>query len=81
MVYVYVLESQTNSTLYVGMTKNLVERLKEHNSGKSKFTKGHMPWKLIYHEEAIDYLSGRKLEKYFKTAAGKKYIQKKLTLE
>ena len=50
MVYVYVLESQTNSTWYVGMTKNLEVRLKEHNAGKSKFTKGHMPWKVIYRE-------------------------------
>ena len=79
MVYVYVLESQTNSTWYVGMTKNLEVRLKEHNAGKSKFTKGHMPWKVIYREEALDFASGRKLEKYFKTAAGKKYIQKKLS--
>lgn len=79
MVYVYVLESQTNSTWYVGMTKNLEVRLKEHNAGKSKFTKGHMPWKVIYREEALDFASGRKLEKYFKTSAGKKYIQKKLS--
>ncbi len=79
MVYVYVLESKTNSTWYVGMTKNLEVRLKEHNAGKSKFTKGHMPWKVIYREEALDFASGRKLEKYFKTSAGKKYIQKKLS--
>ena len=45
MITVYVIESITDGTLYTGMAINALVRLKEHNSGKSKFTKGHLPWK------------------------------------
>jgi predicted GIY-YIG superfamily endonuclease len=33
------------------MALNAELRLKEHNAGKSKHTKGYMPWKIIYTEE------------------------------
>ena len=80
MVFVYVLESIADSIRYVGMTTHLENRLIQHNAGKSKFTKGHLPWKIIYYESTVDFASGRILEKYFKSAAGKKYINKKLLL-
>jgi predicted GIY-YIG superfamily endonuclease len=28
------------------------KRLKEHNQGKNRYTKGHLPWKIIYTESA-----------------------------
>ena len=62
--------------LYVGMTENLERRLKEHNKGKSKFTKGNLPWKLIYSEEFPDYSTARKREKYLKSTAGKNWLRK-----
>ncbi|WP_090662664.1 GIY-YIG nuclease family protein [Parafilimonas terrae] len=43
MITVYVIESLTDSTWYTGMAKNVLQRLKEHNSGKNRFTKGHRP--------------------------------------
>ena len=58
------------------MTKEVKKRLKEHNSGKSKYTKGHCPWILIYEEESEDWESGRKREKYLKSAAGKRWLEK-----
>jgi putative endonuclease len=79
MVTVYLLQSELDGTNYVGMTENLLRRIEEHNQGKSKFTAGHRPWKLVYSETAPDFSSGRVKEKYFKSAAGKKYIQKKLS--
>jgi len=42
--FVYVLESEEHSQkYYVGMTKNVENRLKEHNAGKSKYTKAFKP--------------------------------------
>jgi putative endonuclease len=75
-VFVYVLQSLADSTFYTGMTESLDRRLEEHNSGKSKFTSGHMPWKLIYFEEVMDFIEGRKREKYLKSAAGRRFILK-----
>jgi len=36
--------------LYTGYTSDLRRRLAEHNSGKSKSTKGREPFELIYYE-------------------------------
>ena len=76
--FVYVLQSEIDSTFYVGMSLDVTRRLAEHNSGKSKYTSGHRPWKLIYFEKADTSANARKREKYFKSSAGKKHLQKLL---
>ena len=50
--YVYMLKSLNKKKVtYVGYTKNLIKRIKLHNSGKgAKFTRGRK-WKLIYKEK------------------------------
>ena len=75
---VYVLRSLKSGKHYVGMSQDVKRRLMEHNSGKSKFTSGHMPWKIIYCEEFSNSMEAREREKYFKSAAGKKYLQQKV---
>ena len=75
--YVYILESESDHIFYCGMSMNVNQRLHQHNSGKSQFTKGHIPWKLIYFEEVGDRSAARNREKYFKSAAGKRFINKK----
>ncbi len=74
MFIVYIIESEKDGIWYTGFTQDLQRRIKEHNTGKSKFTSGHMPWKLIYSETVEERIDARKKEKYFKSAAGKKYI-------
>jgi len=76
MVEVYVIESLTDTTWYTGIALNAVKRLKEHNHGKNRFTKGHLPWKIIYTESHPDWTSARVREKYLKTASGKNWLQK-----
>ena len=49
--YAYVLRSEKDKRLYKGHTNDLKARLKAHNSGLSKSTKGYIPWKLVYFEE------------------------------
>ncbi len=78
---VYVLESLTSGKHYVGMSRDVTRRLKEHNAGKGKFTSGHRPWKLIYCEEAGEIESARNREKYLKSSAGRKFLEKKITDE
>ncbi|MFL5810798.1 MAG: GIY-YIG nuclease family protein [Flavisolibacter sp.] len=55
MVTVYVIESLKDQTWYTGMALNPVQRLAEHNGGKNRFTKGHIPWKIIYTELHPDW--------------------------
>ena len=48
--FVYILESEIDGRLYKGQTRDIDKRIKEHNSGKTKSTKGYKPWKLVYFE-------------------------------
>ncbi|MCX7610219.1 MAG: GIY-YIG nuclease family protein [Ignavibacterium sp.] len=54
----------------------MIRRLKEHNSGKSKFTKKYMPWELLYYEEFESQSEAITKEKYFKTTSGRRLIKK-----
>jgi predicted GIY-YIG superfamily endonuclease len=76
MIGVYVIKCSTSNKNYTGMAEDVNARLKEHNAGKSKFTSGYGPWKLIYTEEYPDRESARKREKYLKSAAGRRFIKK-----
>jgi predicted GIY-YIG superfamily endonuclease len=51
MWFLYILECNDGS-LYTGVTKELANRLKRHNSGKgAKYTRSHGPVRLVYFEE------------------------------
>ena len=78
MVHVYVIESLTDKTWYTGIALNAANRLKAHNSGKNRFTKGHSPWKIIYAETHENWQEARNREKYLKSAAGKRWLEKEL---
>jgi putative endonuclease len=78
MITVYVIESLMDQTWYTGMALDVKNRLKEHNSGKNRFTKGHLPWKIIYTAHYADWSTARVQEKYLKTSAGKNWLSKKI---
>jgi len=78
MVFVYVIESLTDKTWYTGIALNTENRLKEHTAGKNRFTKGHRPWKIIYSEIHSNWQEARNCEKYLKSAAGKRWLEKEL---
>ena len=73
--YMYILWSLKDCGTYTGSARNLFERLKEHNNGRVKSTKGRRPLKLIYFEEFDDYGLARKREMYLKTGAGRDWIK------
>ena len=72
---VYVLRSERDGRFYVGFTNYLKRRLSEHNSGKTKSTKGYRPWKLILVEAYETRNKARSREKYLKSGSGKEYIK------
>ena len=76
MIWVYTLSSIKKNYIYVGMTKDLDERIKRHNSGREKTTKPYLPFQLIYTEQCADRLQGRKREKYWKSGVGKEQLRK-----
>ena len=71
----YAIKSEVNGDIYVGMALDANKRLREHNSGKNRYTKGLKPWILIYTETHPDWESGRKREKYLKSGVGKEFLK------
>ncbi|MFA9392316.1 MAG: GIY-YIG nuclease family protein [Prolixibacteraceae bacterium] len=74
--YLYLIESIPDGIPYVGMATDPEKRLFEHNQGKSKFTCGHVPWRIIYVEFAGNTIEARAMEKYYKSAPGRRKIAK-----
>ncbi|MBA8756874.1 MULTISPECIES: GIY-YIG nuclease family protein [Wolbachia] len=53
--YIYILTNKANSTLYIGVTANLIKRIWEHkNKIVSGFTSRYNVNKLVYFEEFED---------------------------
>lgn len=65
--YVYILTSQENGTLYIGVTNNLARRIYEHKHNLVEgFTKQYSVHKLVYFEETPDVESAIAREKQLK---------------
>ncbi len=64
--FVYIIHSSQNNIYYKGFTTNPNYRIKEHNSGLSRFTKGKGPWVLVYLEKCSDKKSALIREKQIK---------------
>jgi len=78
MFYTYLLKSKKSGRLYTGSTNDLRKRFKQHNDGKSNYTKQHTPYELIYYEACLNDHDARVREKYLKTAMGKRYLKNRL---
>jgi len=78
MWVVYVLRSLKNGTHYVGSTDNLERRLREHNSGKSKYMRHVRPLELVYNEACGERLEARRRERYLKSGQGRGFLKSAL---
>ncbi|HNX68174.1 MAG TPA: GIY-YIG nuclease family protein [Candidatus Omnitrophota bacterium] len=52
-MWVYILESTKDGFRYIGSGENAEERLRRHNAGDYRYTKGHRPWRLVYLEASL----------------------------
>ena len=60
--FVYILQCG-DDTLYTGLTTDLEKRIKTHNLGKgAKYTRSHLPVKLVYSEKLNDKSLAHKRE-------------------
>ena len=73
------MESSNDKGFYIGCTKDLKRRIKEHNAGHIKATRNRTPMKLIYYEASLDRSDAFRREKYLKTTYGRRYIKSRLS--
>jgi putative endonuclease len=65
--YVYILASQRNGTLYIGVTNDLVRRISEHKNGQIEgFTKKYKVNQLVHFEDTNDISAAIEREKQLK---------------
>jgi putative endonuclease len=62
--------------LYVGLTRDLNQRLEEHNSGTNFSTKSRRPFKLLFFEALPTIEEATKREKFYKSGRGHEVINK-----
>jgi len=84
MHYVYILKSRKNGRHYIGETKDLGERIKRDNSGRSKSTKGGIPWEIEIAVKVENKKEASKLERKIKRmkdpGKAKEYLEKWFTV-
>ena len=75
--YVYILVSQANKMIhYTGVTRDLEQRLVEHNRGICPNTSQYRPWRI---ETAVAFGSegkARVFEKYLKSGSGREFARR-----
>ena len=78
MYQVYILKSVHGSFHYIGHTKNLSQRLKEHNCGKVRSTKSHKPYTVIFIEDYETKSLAQIREYYLKRGEGNIWLRNHL---
>ena len=79
MHHVYIIRSiNSPDKTYIGYTKNLKQRLLEHNNGASFHTAKYKPWELIIVISFSTEFNAHSFEQYLKSGNGRAFIAKRL---
>jgi putative endonuclease len=81
MYYAYVIRSVDFDFLYKGHCADLETRLKQHNYRMTKSIKKYAPFVIAYSESFETLPEAIKREKYFKTAAGRRFLKSMLGIQ
>lgn len=74
--YVYIITNYNNTTLYTGVTSNLIKRIWEHkNEVVEGFSKKYKLHKLVYYEMTDSIETALNREKYIKGKSRKYKLQ------
>ena len=76
MYYIYILKSSKNGRYYTGCTKNIENRLNEHNSGETKGNRYYRPFELVHKEEYDNLADARRRERYIKSQKSRKFLER-----
>jgi len=78
MMFVYIIRSLSHHTRYIGVTQDIEKRLREHNTGRCRYTKGRMPWEVAYVEGKDTLGEARKREIFLKSGQGRKWLDENI---
>jgi putative endonuclease len=79
--YVYLLRSESRpKQQYVGLTRDLRQRLADHNKGRSPHTSKFCPWLLVAYFAFSTEGTAIAFEKYLKSGSGRAFIKRHFNL-
>lgn len=73
--FVYALQSERDGRLYIGMTRDVQKRLRQHNAGRIQSTRFYRPYVLLRFIEVPDRLAARALEREWKSGSGRTLLK------
>ena len=73
---VYILKSIKNGRFYIGSTNNLERRIREHFSGRSKYTSEVLPLILVFSQRYESLLKARRVECWLKRLKNKDIFER-----
>ncbi|MBI2034453.1 MAG: GIY-YIG nuclease family protein [Candidatus Levybacteria bacterium] len=76
--YVYLIQGLKSAKWYTGYTNDLRNRFDQHQSNKSKYTKGRGPFRLIYYEACLNEFDAKARERYLKSGMGRRYLKNRI---
>jgi putative endonuclease len=77
LFFTYIIKSINFDFAYKGHCENLEERLKQDNSGMTASNKAYLPFEIVYSETFGSRAEAIKRERYFKSAAGRRFLKGK----
>ena len=78
MHYTYVLLSNDGTRFYTGYAGDLRNRLRQHQSGRVRWTASRRPIRLIYYEACLSREDALRRERFLKSGKGKRYVRSRL---
>lgn len=79
MFFTYVIKSLHREYYYKGHCVDLKLRLEQHNAGRTQSNKNYRPFELVYFEAFESLKEAIRREKYFKTAAGRRFLNQHIS--
>ena len=74
MYYVYVLKSLKDNKRYIGQSRDVPTRLRQHNAGSTASTRRRRPFELLYEESYVTRAEAEAREKHLKTGKGREEL-------
>jgi putative endonuclease len=78
MFYVYVIESESSGSWYIGFTTDIEMRVEKHNQNGNTSTSNRGSWKLIYYEAYLEKDDATGREKFLKSGSGWRFLKKQM---
>jgi len=79
--HVYILQSISDGSYYIGYTKNLNKRFLQHNKAKTGYSARKIPWQLVYSESFDNKTAAILRERFLKAQKSRDFIRRLISYQ